>query len=213
MGGDFIGFLNADDVLLPGAARTVLDYFAAHPEIDLICGEVEWIDEQGRVTGHHAGRITSLAEILDIYGVWWANRQWVQPEVFFGALWEKTGGFDTSWRLAFDYEYWVRCFRAEARVAHLPVPLTQFRRHPTQKSVAATEAADEIRAIVRHHLDGGAAMPKLRRWALEAELHYDLYPAAKMARHDWSPRKCFAIPSGSWPRPRAPGFAQLAPGS
>ena len=28
MGGEIIGFLNADDALLPGAARTVLDYIA-----------------------------------------------------------------------------------------------------------------------------------------------------------------------------------------
>src|ERR1700744_6350223 len=77
MGGEIVGFLNADDVLLPGTARTVLDYFAAHPEIDLVCGEIDWIDEHSVLTGHHAGRITSLADVLDIYSVWWAERQWV----------------------------------------------------------------------------------------------------------------------------------------
>ena len=180
MGGEIVGFLNADDLLLPGAARTVLDYFAAHPEIDLVCGEVEWIDEQSKVTGRHAGRITSLAEVLDIYGVWWADRQWVQPEVFFRrTLWEKAGTFDTRWHLAFDYDFWVRCFRAGARVAHLSVPLTRFRRHAAQKSSAARQAADEIRAIVRENLDRGAGLPALRRWTLEAELSYDLYQDGK----------------------------------
>jgi hypothetical protein len=158
----------------------VLDYFAAHPEIDLVCGEVEWIDEHSNVTGRHAGRIDSLADVLDIYGVWWANRQWVQPEVFFRrALWEKAGGFDPSWSLVFDYEFWVRCFRAGARVAHLPVPFTRFRLHAAQRSAAATQAADEIRAVVRQHLDQGAPLPPLRRWTLEAELSYDLYQGGK----------------------------------
>lgn len=180
MGGAIIGFLNADDVLLPGSARTVLDYFAAHPEIDLVCGEIEWIDEQSKITGHHAGRIVSLADMLDIYRIWWARQQWVQPEVFFRrSLWEKAGGFDTAWNLVFDYEFWVRCFRIGARVAHLPTPFTRFRIHAAQKSAASTEAADEIRAVVRQHLDQGAKIPPLRRWALEAELSYDLYQSGK----------------------------------
>jgi hypothetical protein len=176
MGGEIIGFLNADDLLTAGAARAVLNYFAAHPEIDLVCGQVEWIDENSQVTGQHIGRITSLAEVLDIYRVWWADRQWVQPEVFFRrALWEKAGGFDTSWNLAFDYDFWVRCFQAGARVAHLPIPLARFRRHAGQKSTASRQAADEIRAIVQQHLDAGTGLPMLRRWALEAELSYDRY--------------------------------------
>ncbi|EDY21620.1 glycosyl transferase family 2 [Chthoniobacter flavus Ellin428] len=180
MGGEIIGFLNADDTLLPGTARKVLDYFAAHPDVDLVCGEIEWIDEHSNVTGRHAGRIHSLAEVLDIYGVWWANRQWVQPEVFFRrSLWEKAGLFDPKWNLVFDYEFWIRCFRAGARVAHLSEPLTRFRIHGAQKSAAATNAADEIRAVVRKHLDDGAPLPAVRRWKLEAELSYDLYQGGK----------------------------------
>jgi len=180
MGGEIIGFLNADDVLLPDTARTVLEYFAAHPEVDLVCGEIEWMDEHSKVTGKHAGRIDSLADVLDIYSVWWANRQWVQPEVFFRrSLWEKAGGFDNGYRLVFDYEFWVRCFRAGARVAHLPRPFTRFRIHAAQKYAASAQAADEIRAVVRRHLDDGAQIPALRRWALEAELSYDLYQGGK----------------------------------
>jgi glycosyltransferase involved in cell wall biosynthesis len=183
MGGEIVGFINGDDLLAPGAARAVLDYFAAHPEVDLVCGEVEWIDEHSAITGRHAGRITSLAEVLDIYGVWWSNRQWVQPEVFYRrSLWEKVGGFNTALHLAFDYEFWVRCFRVGARVAHLPVPLTRFRRHAGQKSAAATQAADEIRGVVRRQLDEGAKIPAMRRWALEAALSYDLYQGGKNGR-------------------------------
>ncbi len=180
MGGEIIGFLNADDTLLPGTARTVLDYFASHPDIDLVCGEIEWMDEHSHVTGRHAGRIDSLADVLDIYSVWWANRQWVQPEVFFRrSLWEKAGAFDPTWNLVFDYEFWVRCFRAGARVAHLPVPFTRFRIHAAQKSAASAKAADEIRAVVRQHLDQGAPLPTVRRWKLEAELSYDLYQGGR----------------------------------
>ena len=33
MGGDIIGFINADDLLAENAAERVLDFFAEHPEI------------------------------------------------------------------------------------------------------------------------------------------------------------------------------------
>jgi hypothetical protein len=173
MGGDIIGFLNADDLLAPRAAERVLTFFAAHPEIDLVYGSVEWIDEAGQVTDRHTGRIGSFAEVLDIYAVWWRQRQWVQPEVFFRrALWERAGRFDPSYQLAFDYEFWVRCFFHGARVAHLPEVLAQFRLHPAQKSSAGARAADEIRRAVRQHLCKAGA---LQRCVLGAQLGYDDY--------------------------------------
>jgi glycosyltransferase involved in cell wall biosynthesis len=179
MGGEVIGFINADDCLLPGAARRVLDFFDAHPEVDLVAGGIEWMDENGAPDGSHAGRIESLAEVLDVYGVWWRERQWVQPEVFYRrALWERVGGFDTRYDLAFDFDFWVRCFLAGARVAHLPGPLARFRRHAGQKSAAAERAADEIRDVVRRHLPG-APLGRWHRWKLEAQLAYDLYQSGR----------------------------------
>ena len=179
MGGDIIGFLNADDLLAPDAAARVLAFFAENPHVDLVCGSVEWIDVEGKVTGTHAGRIESLDDVLDIYGVWWAQRQWVQPEVFFRrALWEKVDGFDTGYDLAFDYDFWVRCFLAGVRVAHIPEVLTRFRIHPAQKSSAAECAADEIRSVVQKHLPGAAIQPARRR-AIEAQLSYDLYQSGR----------------------------------
>ena len=183
MGGDIIGFINGDDLLAEHAAGRVLDFFDAHPEIDLIYGSVDWIDEHGALTGTHTGRIESLTEVLDIYGVWWRGRQWVQPEVFFRrSLWEKVGPFNTAYHLAFDYDFWVRCFRAGARVAHLPATLTRFRLHAGQKSAAAERAADEIRTILQKHLAEHPPLNPLRRWKIQAQLDYDLYQSGRSGR-------------------------------
>jgi glycosyltransferase involved in cell wall biosynthesis len=180
--GDVLGFLNADDLLLPGALRGVAQAFEREPHADLVYGEVEWIDVAGASTGFHAGNISSLDEVLDIYCVWWEQRQWVQPEVFFRrALKDRVGAFDARYHLAFDFDFWVRCFRQGARVSRLPQRLAKFRRHPGQKSSAAAAAADEIRAIVRRHLDDGAQpTPSLRR-RLEAQLSYDAYQSGRTA--------------------------------
>ncbi len=180
MGGEIIGFINGDDLLAPGAAQRVMAFFREHPEIDLVYGQVEWIDRDGNPSGIHSGRIGSLPEMLDIYNVWWRKRQWVQPEVFFRrSLWEKVNGFDTRWNLAFDYDFWVRCIIAGARTAHIPEVLARFRIHAAQKSSANEKVADEIRAIVSHHLDARAPIGLWKRLTLRAHLSYDIYQLGK----------------------------------
>jgi glycosyltransferase involved in cell wall biosynthesis len=182
MGGAIVGFINGDDVLAPGTAERVVKFLDEHPHIDLIYGCVEWMDAQGRVTGFHRGHITNVAEALDVYNVWWSERQWVQPEVFFRrSLFERVGGFDPQWNLAFDYDFWVRCMLAGARVAETPAITARFRIHAAQKSTAADRAADEIRAIVQRHLPK-ARIGMWRRLKLRAALSYDLYQLGRTTR-------------------------------
>ena len=175
MGGKIVGFINGDDVLTPGTAERVTSYFHDHSQIDLIYGCVEWIDTESRITGFHQGSIATVSEVLDVYNVWWGKRQWVQPEVFFRReLFERVGGFHSKWNLTFDYEYWVRCMLAGAKVARTPAITARFRIHAAQKSAAAEKAADEIRAIVQEYLPS-ARLPLWRRLKLRAALSYDLY--------------------------------------
>jgi glycosyltransferase involved in cell wall biosynthesis len=42
-------YLNADDVVLPGVFTYVTDYFEKHPEVDILHGAVEIINQDGRV--------------------------------------------------------------------------------------------------------------------------------------------------------------------
>ncbi len=177
--GDVFGFLNADDVLLPGALRAICGRFAAEQDKEIAYGGVEWIDFAGNPLGSHHGRISSLYEILDIFAVWWGGRQWVQPEVFFRrSLKERVGNFDERYHLAFDYDFWVRCFLAGVQVASLSAPLVRFRRHAGQKSNAVEPANDEIRAIVREHLAAKPPIGAWRRAVLGAQLRYDLYQSS-----------------------------------
>jgi len=197
--GEIAGFLNADDVLLPNALNTVARAFSQHPEADIVYGEVEWIDVEGKVIGAHAGNISSLEEVLNIYDIWWGKRQWVQPEVFFRRSFrERVGLFDSSYDLVFDYDYWVRCFRTGARVHRIPEKLVQFRFHPDQKSTQAEKAADEIRAVVQRELMGNAELsPRFRR-RLEARLSYDAYQRSNPARRPSFLRALLQNPSWLW---------------
>jgi glycosyltransferase involved in cell wall biosynthesis len=179
MGGEIVGFINGDDCLVPGAAGEVLETFERHPEVDLVYGEVEWIDAVGDKTGHHTGNISSLEELLDLYSVWFGARQWVQPEVFFRrSLWEKAGPFSIEYDLAFDYSFWVQCMLAGARVMRMERPLARFRRHDEQKSANAVKAASEMREIVRKALALYPPISERARARIVAQINYDMYQLA-----------------------------------
>ena len=55
--GDVLGFLNGDDVLVPGALQKVCAAFANEPEAELVQGEIEWIDFAGHSLGTHLGDV------------------------------------------------------------------------------------------------------------------------------------------------------------
>ena len=195
MGGEIIGFVNGDDCLTDGAAAAVLETFAQHPEADLIYGQVEWIDANGAQTGRHAGDISSLEELLDIYTVWFGRRQWVQPEVFFRrSLWEKAGPFNTEYDLTFDYAFWVQCMMAGTRVLRLSRPLARFRLHEGQKSANAAQAAAEMRDIVRKALALYPPISGAARARIIAQINYDLYHLAPQPKPSFA-RALFRNPS------------------
>jgi glycosyltransferase involved in cell wall biosynthesis len=182
MGGDIIGFLNSDDCLADGAAEAVLKAFRDNPKVELVYGGVEWIDADDCSQGFHSGDISNLADILDIYNVWWNRKQWVQPEVFWRrSLWERVGGMNEYYYLAFDYEYWVRCFQRGAVVKKIPQVLAKFRRHQAQKSVDSAGAAADIRKIAGFAL---AASPQIgwpKSLSLRNRLAYDYYQSGQNA--------------------------------
>ncbi len=181
--GDILGFLNADDVMLPGTLQAVCERFAAAPECEIVYGGIEWIDFAGQSLGFHHGEIESLDDILDIFRVWWGKKQWVQPEVFFRrSLKDRVGPFDERYHLAFDYDFWVRCFLAGARLARLPAPLIRFRRHAAQKSTHYALAAAEVRAILGEHLAARPPIGAWRRRVLGAQLSYDRYQSSPAAQ-------------------------------
>ena len=47
--GDIFYYLNADDRVLPGTFKFVSDYFAAHPECDILHGSINLINQSGTI--------------------------------------------------------------------------------------------------------------------------------------------------------------------
>jgi glycosyltransferase involved in cell wall biosynthesis len=122
--GEIFGFLNSDDVLLPGALRSVARVFAQNPDCDIVMGNGFTIDAQGK----RIRRIRAAGFSLDRY--FYGGATWLQQATFFRrAAFEAVGGFNVINRSCWDGELLVDMVRKGARVKYLNQDLALFRIH------------------------------------------------------------------------------------
>jgi glycosyltransferase involved in cell wall biosynthesis len=154
--GEILGWLNADDALLPGAVQTVVSAFSADPAIDVVYGRLERMDDRGqpvRTPQLPKDRVEFAG--LDAIGECVVN----QPGAFWRrGIMEKAGLLDESLRYVLDYEYWLRMLLAGGRFRRLPERLARFRLSEGSKTVReAAGMAQEHLAV----LDRTLARPEL----------------------------------------------------
>ena len=126
--GDIIAYLNSDDLYLPDTIKTVVDYFAEHPGVDMVYGDVIHIDDQSRIIEQVETGTISLAKFLT------CQVYLPQPTVFFRKdIMEKIGFFDERLHLAMDMDYWIRIFLA-GKAAYIPRVLAKARFYSKTKS-------------------------------------------------------------------------------
>ncbi|MGF1495095.1 MAG: glycosyltransferase [Microcoleaceae cyanobacterium] len=148
--GDVLAYLNSDDYYLPGTLFKVAEHFQNSPQTDLLHGRCLYVNEQGKKIGEQFANIDSFEEIIDLWGVWWKKRQFVQPEVFWTKrVKEKVGQFNESLYFVMDYEYWCRILQADGKVGSINHPFTCFRFTSTQKSNQSERVADELLQVVQ----------------------------------------------------------------
>jgi glycosyltransferase involved in cell wall biosynthesis len=147
--GSILCYINSDDYYLPGAFRAAAEFFHVHPDVDMINGRCRFVDQDENAVGDHFGNIASLDEVLDLWDVWWASRQFVQPETFWRRrLYHKVGDFRNDLFIVFDYEYWVRAFGAGAVVRPIDYETAAFRFQPAQKTSNSDRVArEELRVV------------------------------------------------------------------
>ncbi|NMC79423.1 MAG: glycosyltransferase [Chloroflexi bacterium] len=146
--GEILAWLNSDDTYEPGAIRQAVAYLSDHPEVGLVYGDTQFIDENGRVIGHFPARQTDYRRL---------RRGYVhipqQAAFFRTALWNKVGPLDPTFYFAMDYDLWVR-LAAQAPVVYYPRLWANFRLHGDAKTVAADDRCwPEMLRV--HYREGG----------------------------------------------------------
>lgn len=127
--GDIIGWLNSDDVYYPGTVQTVSEVFESRPEIDLIYGDADYLDEQDRVITPYETQDWDFETFKGLCFI-------CQPAVFFRrSVINRFGLLDVTLNYCMDYEYWLRLALGRARFLHLPQKLAGSRLYPETKTL------------------------------------------------------------------------------
>ena len=147
--GEWLFWLNADDVLLPGALKKVLDRINRDDGIEWIAGDTVYIDEKGLIKD-----VRTDAK----WRPWFESKisVWTGgPSAFFRrSLWERLGGFDTGLKYVMDIDLWTRWAKAGEKFAALGDYVWGFRVHGGSQTMNGENSAAQIaerRAIDAKH--------------------------------------------------------------
>lgn len=127
---DIMAWLNSDDFYLPGALAYVADYFAIHPEVDVIYGHRLLVDEDSQeisrwILPPHDEAVLRINDFVPQETLFWRRR-----------VWDKVGGLDTSFSFAMDWDLLLRFQSVGANIVRVPYFLACFRLHTAQKTSA-----------------------------------------------------------------------------
>jgi glycosyltransferase involved in cell wall biosynthesis len=143
--GEIIGWLNADDLYLPGAVRTSVEFLAQRESADLVYGDADHIDRDGRLIAPYPTEPFSLSRLQQTCFI-------CQPAVFFRRrVFDRVGILDEYFSSAMDYEYWVRVAQ-RGEIVYCPVRLAQSRLHREAKTIRLRLEHQRLAVeVVRRH--------------------------------------------------------------
>ena len=147
--GQILGWINSDDTLLPNAVEEAVAYLQENPQVGLVYGDANYIDEHSQVIGKFPAAQTDLARL---------RRGYVhipqQASFFRKCLWDQVSPLDDSFYFAMDYDLWTR-LAAISELRYLPGCLWgNFRLHADAKTIAADDRCwPEMLRV--HYREGG----------------------------------------------------------
>ena len=186
--GEYMGYLNSDDTLLPSAVSRMVDELERGPDLWLVYGDALYTDERSRRTGYLPSREFDVIEMVRK-----ADNHVVQPSTLWRReAWDRLGPFDEGGWYFFDFEFFLR-FPPE-RVRRVPEPLSTYRIHSEAKSTgaAATRLARDHARLAETFFASerlpAAAQPVAREgrssaYLLGSEFAYDGLDLARARRY------------------------------
>jgi glycosyltransferase involved in cell wall biosynthesis len=168
--GDYVSFLDADDLWTPDKLETQLKALQANPQAAVAYSWTDWIDESGqflRSGGHISVNGDVYAKLL--------LRDFVEsgsnPLIRRQALTE-VGGFDESLNLAADWDMWLRL---AARYEFVAVPSSQILYRVSPNSMSSNVwkmEAESLQIIERAFAVAPESLQHLKREVLGSRYKY-----------------------------------------
>ncbi|MBB5520084.1 glycosyltransferase [Amphiplicatus metriothermophilus] len=163
--GEILGWLNADDILMPGALARAEAAFRRDPSLDMVYGHSVILDDAGRMIGYHWAVEPQEERILETNVI-------SQPSCFFRReAYERAGGLDRDLHYTMDWDLWVRLFKSGAKIGFINAPLSMVLwGRETKTASFNTRRRAELARLIDAHASGGRRRRTFRGFAVQAFL-------------------------------------------
>jgi glycosyltransferase involved in cell wall biosynthesis len=149
--GTYLAYLSSDDILYPGALRTLVGVLESDPAAACVFPDADLIDERSRVIKRGVCRPFDLAQLVV------EQECYIGPgAVFRRSAFHAVGGWRADLRLAPDREFWMR-LATQGTIRFHPEALAGYRMHP--KSISFRDVSEEVSREYLRVLDGYFASP------------------------------------------------------
>jgi len=163
--GDIAAYLNCDEQYLTGGLRAVLDFFDAHPEIDLLFADCLVVDPEGACICYRKVQTPLRYHAMVAHLPTFTSSMFFRRKLLDQGLY-----FDTQWRDLGDADWVLRAMNANVRIGVLRRFVSAFTDTGANMNLSAN--AQRERKKMRDAAPGWAralapalvAQHRLRRW-------------------------------------------------
>lgn len=152
--GSIFGYLNADDVLLPGTLQKVGNVFGSRLEVQWVTGQCRIINENNHEIRKAITIYKNLLLRFHSFPLLLTTNYISQPATFWRRdLMNEMGLLDEELHYVMDYEYWLR-FSSKYPPAFIPEYLASFTIHTASKTTSSGHKdvyINEERDIIQRH--------------------------------------------------------------
>lgn len=166
--GDIFGFLNSDDLLLPGSLSSAMSFFAAHPDVDIVNGHSNLIGPDDTFLRRLYADRMSIKRHL--YG----NVILLQPSTFFRRdIFEKVGGFNINNKTIWDGELFLDMANAGGNFSLVDEFWSAYRVHA--QSITGSRKLEQRMLDTRTEIFSRFMGRKPRKYDRLIALYYRVY--------------------------------------